>query len=133
MDFEEYISTLVSNFVDSYGISTKDIKINTNICKTELGIDRAIPCGLLINEILSNCLKHAFPDNRGEISIKTSTDDHNYTLRIKDNGIGLPEKFDIKKSETLGFQLITALIQQLGGYITVARQTGTEFTIVFPK
>ncbi len=133
LDFDEYITTLVSNFVDSYGISTKDIKISTNICKTELSIDRAIPCGLLINEILSNCLKHAFPDKRGEISIKTSTDARNCTLRIKDNGIGLPENFDIKKSETLGFQLITALIQQLGGYIAVAAQPGTEFKIVFPK
>jgi PAS domain S-box-containing protein len=133
LDFDEYISTLVSNFVDSYGISTKDIKINTNICKTELSIDRAIPCGLLINEILSNCLKHAFPDKRGEISIKTSTDDQNCTLIIKDDGIGLPEKFDIEKSETLGFQLITALIQQLGGFITVSTQAGTDFTIVFPK
>ncbi|MGB7292053.1 MAG: ATP-binding protein [Thermodesulfobacteriota bacterium] len=107
--------------------------LNTNICKTELSIDRAIRCGLLINEILSNCLKHAFPDKRGEISIRTSTDDQNCTLRIKDNGIGLPEKFDIKKSETLGFQLIAALIQQLGGLISVATQAGTEFTIVFPK
>ncbi len=133
LDFDEYIGTLVGNFIDSYGISTKDIKIDTNICETELSIDRAIPCGLLINEILSNCLKHAFPEKSGEISIKTSTDGQNYTLKIKDNGIGLPKKFDISKSETLGFQLITALIQQLGGYINVARQAGTEFTIVFPK
>jgi PAS domain S-box-containing protein len=133
LNFEEYISTLVSNFVDSYGISTKDIRINTDICKTELGIDRAIPCGLLINEILSNSLKYAFPDKRGEISIKMSTDDQNYTLRIQDNGIGLPVNFDIKKSETLGFQLIMALIQQLGGSSTIGTQAGTEFAIVFPK
>jgi len=98
-----------------------------------LDINRAIPCGLIINELVSNSLKHAFPDGRrGEIAVKMDKNKRGkYLLLVKDTGIGFPEGVDFHQTETLGMQLVTDLVRQLDGNIKLKRDEGTEFRIVF--
>lgn len=133
IDFGQYLKNLLTNLVLSYGINTEKIGIELNVKNTFLSIDIAIPCGLLINELISNALKHAFPgETTGKISIEMySTDNVNFTLKIKDDGIGIPESIDFKNTDTLGMELITTLTSQLEGTIELNRSEGTEFIIKF--
>ena len=96
-------------------------------------MDTAIPCGLIINELVTNSLKHAFSDERrGEIVIETVYHSNNkFTLTIKDNGKGIPEDVDYYNSRTVGFNLINSLVRQLGGNLVINRSEGTEFKITF--
>jgi two-component sensor histidine kinase len=96
-------------------------------------MDTAMPCGLLINEVVSNSLKYAFPDEQeGEIRIELHKQpDHRIMLNISDNGVGLPADIDFEHSESLGLQLITALTSQLDGELAVSREKGTKFSITF--
>jgi two-component sensor histidine kinase len=100
-----------------------------------LDINRAIPCGLIISELVSNCLKHAFPEKKeGRITIRMDSDAKGAkTLVIKDNGIGLPEGLDFRKAETLGLQLVADLVHQINGSIDLkeAKGEGTEFCVKF--
>lgn len=103
-------------------------------------IEKAVPCSLIVNEQLSNSLKHAFPldtfpkDRIGEIRIRFMLDtaEGNYILDFRDNGVGLPEGMDPQKTGTLGMQLIYGLAQQLAGSVTLERGTGVHYTITFP-
>ena len=95
-------------------------------------VNNAVPLGLIINELVTNCLKYAFPDDRnGIISIKFHKDDDEYLLEVSDNGIGIPEDFDIEKSDSLGMLLITSLTSQIQGELEVQRSPGTTFRIKF--
>ena len=95
-------------------------------------IDTAIPCGLIINELVSNALKHAFPNDRpGEINISFTHDQDVLILVISDNGLGFPEDVDFKKSKSLGLQLVNTLTHQLMGQITLDKTTGSTFTLQF--
>ena len=113
------------------------ISLKTNIEDIVFGIDTAIPCGLVINELISNCLKHAFPEDRtGTITVifnKNKIEDGlEYNMVVSDNGIGIPEDLDIRKTKSLGLQLIITLIEhQLRGMIELDRTKGTEFRIKF--
>jgi len=111
----------------------RNIDFKIEVKDVYLDINRAIPCGLIIGEIVSNSLKHAFPDGKGgEIFVKMHADKKDkYALMIKDTGIGIPEGLDFHKTETLGMQLVTDLVQQLGGNIELRRNRGTEFKITF--
>ena len=112
----------------------KGISFNLDIETVLMTIDAAIPCGLLINELLSNAMKHAFPNEReGEISIALhTTNEEEIELRISDNGIGLPKDFDVRKTESLGLQLVFMLgEQQLGGTVELTGNQGTTFFIRF--
>ena len=107
--------------------------MNTDVQNVFLDINKAIPCGLIINELVSNSLKHAFPNNkRGEISIKLSSNQKNKTkLTVRDTGIGLPKSVDFHDPETLGLQLVSDLIEQIEGTIKLERTAGTAFHITF--
>jgi two-component sensor histidine kinase len=95
-------------------------------------VDTAIPCGLIINELLSNALQHAFPDDRrAEIGITFTQDQGEFILVITDNGIGFPIDLDYKKSASLGLQLVATLTNQLNGQMTLERKDGSMFTIRF--
>jgi two-component sensor histidine kinase len=108
-------------------------------------MDTAIPLGMIVNELVSNSLKHAFPaSDKGEIRIKLSREENGkciksinedcsiaYVLSVSDNGIGIPENIDIEDLESLGLQLVTSLVDQLGGELEMKRNNGTEFTIRF--
>lgn len=133
IDFAQYLRNLVTNLFSSYNVSQRiNLKITTD--EIHLGIDEAVPCGLIINEIISNSLKYAFPSDRlGEVNINlTLTKNNLVILLIGDNGIGIPHNIDIKNTETLGLKLVRALTNQLGGDWEIHRETGTQFKITFP-
>ena len=134
IDLKEYIDDLVSGLFQSYGISEDKVALNINAENVLLGIDSAIPCGLIINELVSNSLKHAFPeDESGEINILIhSTDEDMIELSIGDNGIGIPEDLDFRRTESLGLRIVNVLVEnQLHGEITLNRDRGTKFRIKF--
>jgi two-component sensor histidine kinase len=99
-----------------------------------MSINTAVPCGLIINELVSNALKYAFEGRQeGQISIRLSQPDPSTLLLVvKDNGIGLPQGFDLGRAETLGLKLVNGLTQQISGKISLKNGQGTEFTIQFP-
>ncbi|MBD2440380.1 PAS domain-containing protein [Nostoc sp. FACHB-110] len=134
IDFAQYIPDLTTHLFDSYNVSSNYIKLNIQV-DASLDIETAIPCGLIINEIVSNALKYAFPDNRtGEIQVGlTQENQHDFILTIRDNGIGLPADFESKKVTTLGITLVQGLVKQLKGTMEIHAQQGTEFKIKFTK
>jgi|GEM_PF-1914137 len=133
IDFKEYINDLAANLFESYRKS-ENIKININVKDIFLDIDLAIPTGLIINELITNSLKYAFPGSmKGEINISfRSTDENSFELVIGDNGIGFPKDLDFRKTKSLGLHLVTILAEkQLHGSIDINRNKGTEFQIKF--
>lgn len=135
IDFNDYVKSLIESLLASFGSQTKQITINSHINDVFLDLDTAIPCGLIINELLSNALKHAFPQNQpGAIEISFAPDQqHAFKLVISDNGIGLHDELDIKKCKSLGLQLVARLaIDQLRGYVSYEQNKGAKFTIHFP-
>ncbi|MBF0541939.1 MAG: PAS domain S-box protein [Nitrospirae bacterium] len=135
VDFNEYIISLSNTLFKTYGINVNNIHLNIEVKDVHIEMDLAVPCGLLINELLSNALKHAFPNKKsGEIFISMNkVEENNIELIIRDNGIGLSEEFDINKTKTLGWQLIMGLAEiQLHGKVNVERTNGVEFKAKFP-
>jgi two-component sensor histidine kinase len=133
IDASQYIRKLADKLFDSYRIGPSRIGLNIDVPSAVIDIDTMIPCGLIVNELVSNSLKHAFPDNmEGELFIglyKTINDE--FTLIVKDNGIGMPADLDIYKTVSLGMQIVTGLIKQIKGSLDVSREGGTEFKITF--
>ncbi len=133
VDFADYIDTLVDRLFKSYGIGTDHISLAVHVSNIRLNIHMAIPCGLIINELVSNCLKHAFPDGRkGNIQVEMQPDGSFISLGVRDNGIGLPEDYKLKKAGSLGLQLVDILVEQLQGSLVVDRSLGTSFRVTFP-
>jgi PAS domain S-box-containing protein len=132
IDFNTYIESLAQELIRSYGVNTDVITVRIEVDKVSLGVDAAIPCGLIINELVSNCVKHAFPGGKGEITVALHFNDGNTELIVKDNGIGIPDTIDIRNTETLGLRLVTILTEdQLKGTVILTRDEGTEFRIIF--
>lgn len=133
IDFADYIEALASYLFQSYGVNRNLIELKIDVEPISLNLDTAIPCGLLLNELLSNALKYAFPESRpGVITIKlTSECDRRLMITVQDNGIGLPKGFEPENPKTLGFQLIQALTEQLEGELDIKPDPGTQFTIRF--
>jgi PAS domain S-box-containing protein len=133
INFKEYIEGIVSNILESYCIKS-NIKIDINIENIQINIDSAVPCGLIINELVTNSLKYAFPEGRqGKIQISLKSNDNNMIqLSISDDGIGISKDMDIRNTKSLGLHLVTALAEgQLQGKIILNREIGTEFQIIF--
>jgi PAS domain S-box-containing protein len=133
VDMGGYTRNLVFDLYHSYRTQESSVRLTTNIEDITLGITEAIPCGLIINELISNALKHAFPEGReGEITIELVKEGANRTtLTVSDNGIGFPEQVDWLNSPSLGLTLINSLVGQLEGTIELDRRGGTTFTIRF--
>jgi PAS domain S-box-containing protein len=132
IDFSDYLEDLANYLFASSTQDTGRIRLNIEVEKVLLGMDEAIPCGLIVNELISNSLQHAFPDDReGEISVRCYLDEGGITLTVSDNGIGLPTGLDFRNTETLGLQLVTLLVLQLQGQIELHGNTGTSFMIRF--
>ncbi|MBW1917708.1 MAG: PAS domain S-box protein [Deltaproteobacteria bacterium] len=134
IDLPSYIKTLVEGLYQTYRADSTKIALKLAVEDVHLGVDIAIPCGLIINELVSNSLKYAFPDHKkGEINLSLhSMGDQKLELIIRDNGVGLPEDFDFNKAESLGLHLVHILIEeQLQGKIRLNRTGGTEFIIEF--
>src|ERR1017187_3987161 len=132
IDFSEYVSELISNLFSSYSLNSALITLHQNINNILLEIDLAINLGLIINELVSNVFKHAFPTgSKGNLYISLKNDEQNYELIIEDDGIGFISEIDFRKTESLGLQLIIRLVEQIGGEIFLFRDNGTKFVIKF--
>ncbi len=132
IDFGEYAEKLVGNLLTSYGVDTGRIGIEMKIGKMPLNIDKIIVCGLILNELVSNSLKYAFPKGKGRIYIGLEQGpDSMIKLTVSDNGVGLPKGFEPKNSESLGLQLVEALTSQLEGKLEMERRNGVMFRISF--
>jgi len=134
IDFGDYISSLATELFHTYNADPGFIKLNINVENILLDINTAIPLGLIVNELITNSLKHAFPKgNKGEINVDFHPIDGHYEFTVKDNGIGFPEYIDFQNTDSLGLQLINSLTSQIDGEIELDRNNGTEFKIKFPE
>jgi PAS domain S-box-containing protein len=133
IEFREYIESLVTSLFHSYGRPA--VSFNTDVQDVRLSIDTAIPFGLIINELVTNALKHAFPQGRtGEIKVSlTPSQDGGVRLSVADNGVGMPVHIDLEKTTSLGLQLVGILTHQLMGTIEIRREGGTTFSIFIPQ
>nr|WP_319374618.1 PAS domain S-box protein [uncultured Methanobacterium sp.] len=132
--FEDYVQRLVSDLFYSYNTTVKKVKFRVDVENVDLNMETAVPCGLIISELFSNSLKHAFPHGReGEVYVSLKKEDGEYELVISDNGIGIPHDFNFKHPESLGLQLINNLTKQLDGEIKLDRSHGTKFIITFKE
>jgi PAS domain S-box-containing protein len=132
--FVRYVVDLTGHLFDIYNVSSNTVKLKLDIDNIFLDLDTAIPCGLIINELVANSLKYAFPNNRkGEIEVKFHSNIEGImTLIVRDNGIGIPDKFDINTASSLGLTVVQGLVEQLEGSLELDRSQGTEFRITFP-
>ncbi|MCZ7401919.1 MAG: PAS domain S-box protein [Candidatus Methanoperedens sp.] len=134
IDLKEYIRDLANAIFQSCGVKNGMIVLNINIENVHLGVDHSIPLGLIVNELITNSLKYAFPGER-KAEIKVSLhliDENTFELIISDNGVGIPYNVDFRKTESLGLRLVTLLVEnQLKGKIDLDRSKGTEFNIKF--
>ncbi len=134
IDFGEYIKSLAKGLFTSHGVDTNKIKLNIEIKAVSLDIENAIPCGLIINELVSNSLKYAFPQGKeGKISISLRLiNGDEFELSVSDDGVGIPEDLDIRNMESMGLDLVTVLAEdQLDGKIDLNRTGGTRYHIRF--
>jgi len=135
VDFGQYVNGLATYLVRSYAGDSRSFNLHVDVQDVSLGVDIAIPCGLIINELVSNCLKHAFlPGTQGEVAVTLRREGERYLLRVEDNGVGLPGDIDLKKVESLGLQLVETLSTQIGASIAVSTGPGqgAAFEISFP-
>jgi len=134
IDFGDYIQTLANGLYRTYVMDSSLIKLNIDVKDVMLDIDQSIPLGLIVNELVTNSLKHAFPPGEsGEIDIKFYSQDDKYILEVKDNGMGFPEDVDYKNTDSLGLRLVTSLTEQLDGEIEFNNGSGTSFKIIFTE
>jgi PAS domain S-box-containing protein len=133
VDLREYITRLVNELYISYGVDPARVRLDLDLEEVQMEIETAIPCGFIINELVSNCLKHAFHSRkRGALRISLSSGDGGAVrLSVSDDGVGLPRGFDFTKTESLGLQLVCGLVTQLRGTIELGKDAGTEFRIEF--
>lgn len=135
VDFQSYISELIKILYESFNVRADRVALKMHFEDFSFGVKTALPCGLVINELVSNSLKYAFPDNRkGEITISlTPCEQGKVELIVSDNGIGMPEDMDINKAETVGLNMIRFFVKNmLRGKMELRRENGTEAIIRFP-
>jgi PAS domain S-box-containing protein len=132
INIKTYITSIITEIISLYRIDTSAITTEINIRDIGLDLESAVPCCLIINELLTNAFKHAFPDNRGGVlNVCFTKTDETYTLIIQDNGIGMPEGFNYLEASTLGLQLINVLTRQLSGTFQIKSDRGTEAVVTF--
>ncbi|UBF24482.1 PAS domain S-box protein [Kovacikia minuta CCNUW1] len=138
ISFGQYLRTLVNNLFRSYGVREQQITIKLDVEDLQLTLNTAIPCGLIINELVSNALKYAFPGEQlGVVQVylcqEASATENWVVLTIEDNGVGIPDRVNWETTESLGLRIVRNLITQLGGTLTLDRREGTCFHITFPN
>ena len=130
----EYIKSLVADLLNSFSMATRvDVKVDVD--DVDINLDMAIPCGLIINELVTNSLKHAFAGREeGRLMITMHhREDHTFELIVRDDGAGLPDDFETRSRASLGMQLVNVLVRQLGGELKTENDQGARFLIVFPE
>lgn len=131
IDFGIYLNKLLSSIIRSYQVDNT-ININTKVESLYMGIETAMPCGLIINELSTNSIKHAFPNrDQGNIFVELESVNDSYVLTYADNGIGLPENINFANSKKLGLLVVETLVNQLNGVMEIDRSNGTKFVIKF--
>jgi two-component sensor histidine kinase len=133
INFGDYVRTLGELLFKSFAVTVDAVVLDVAGTDLFLDIDTAVPCGLIVNEVLSNALKHAFPGGRGTIFVRLERRDDHCVMTIRDDGVGLPPQFDLQSIDTLGLQLVRGLVQQIDGCLEVRSVIGTEFRIDFPS
>jgi two-component sensor histidine kinase len=140
VNLSDYIESLVMHLIQIYAVAPDRISLQLNLEAILLNLDTAVPCGLILNELVSNALKHGFPGNRGgTIWINLCylrppvpcEESNTFELVVGNDGVKLPELPDLSRAKSLGFQLVSVLIQQLEGQIEVSQSQGTEFKLRF--
>jgi PAS domain S-box-containing protein len=128
-----HVEALCAHLYRSYSVDPERIALDLRIADVALDLDRSIGCGLIIHELVSNAIKHAFPDGRaGRVTVQLEALPEGwYALSVADNGVGLPPGFDPARSDTLGLQLVADLAEQLGATLTLGGDGGATFTILF--
>jgi two-component sensor histidine kinase len=129
----EYLNNLVLDILRSYSSVSSNITADIDVEEIYLNIDTALPMGLIVNELVSNSIKHAFPEGKGQIYVKLESKEDMYILTVKDNGIGIPDDIDPFESSSLGLKLVTSLSIQLEGDLDVIRDGETSFILTFKE
>jgi PAS domain S-box-containing protein len=135
VDFEDYVKSLSYNLFSTYGINTNKVHLELKVAKHSIDMNKAIPCGLIVNELLSNSLKHAFPKGKsGKVIVGLLINQNDeFELTVEDNGIGMKKEIDLDNLDSLGLQLIDALTSQLKGKISFESKNGLKTKLVFPS
>jgi two-component sensor histidine kinase len=131
--FRDYVHNLCASLFSSYGIDSSRIGLRIDVDEVSFAIDTAIPCGLIIQELVSNSLKYAFPEERcGTVRISLQTEkEHSMVLTVADDGVGLPETVDVFETNSLGLRLVRILASQMDGSVECSSENGTAFRIIF--
>ncbi len=134
IDFGEYVRNLVIHLFHVYQVDPARVRYEFNLSPSRFDVNLAIPLGLIVNELVLNSLQHAFPEDReGRITVRLARSGESFhTLEIADDGVGLPGKINLAEAESIGFQLVAMLIEQIGGVVKTETKSGTSFTITFP-
>jgi two-component sensor histidine kinase len=138
INFKDYIHNLVHYLRRSYTQTVPNVEIHFNVEEVNIEMDQAVPLGLIVNELVSNSLKHAFPSGHsariGEVWITARREPSSgLVVSVGDNGVGIPENLDIENSSTMGLQLVRSFVIQLRGQLTIQRKPGTTFTVTIPE
>lgn len=134
LDFGAYVSALTHDLFSAFRVSSSEVRLALQIEPVVLDVDRAVPCGLILNELVTNSLKHAFPGGRsGEIRVELHSQNGEIVLRVSDDGVGLPPGFDCRRSASLGLRIVHILAGQVNGNLTCRSEgRGAGFTLAFP-
>jgi PAS domain S-box-containing protein len=132
--FSDYVKSLVHNISQAVDLRSKSIALTLDVDEIVLPVDKAVPCGLIVNELMTNAVKHAYPQRaQGTITIRFRQEaDHDGVLTIADDGVGLAPGFDLGKTSSLGLQLVTTLTRQLNGRLDIGGGPGAKFSVTFP-
>jgi two-component sensor histidine kinase len=135
VSFPEYVRDLTNNILTSYALPARSVLVKLDVDDLSLSLDLAVPCGLILNELMSNCLKHAFPlGHSGTVYVSFHAEGADeLCLAVQDDGVGMPAEVDLERTSSLGWRLIRALAQQLGGVVQCQTAGGTLVEIRFAR
>jgi two-component sensor histidine kinase/CheY-like chemotaxis protein len=134
VSFPEYVRDLTNNILTSYTLPASSVRVNLDVDDLSLSLDSAVPCGLILNELMSNCLKHAFPlGHSGTVHVGFHAAGDQLCLVVRDDGVGMPADVDLERTSSLGWRLIRALVQQLGGFVQCHTAGGTVVELRFAR
>jgi two-component sensor histidine kinase len=135
VSFPEYVRDLTNNILTSYTLPASSVRVNLEVDDDlSLSLDSAVPCGLILNELMSNCLKHAFPlGHSGTVHVGFHAAGDQLCLVVRDDGVGMPAEVDLERTSSLGWRLIRALVQQLGGFVQCHTAGGTVVELRFAR
>ncbi len=134
IDFAEYVGQLAAHLRSSFDTPVGAVDIHVEVCRAPLPLETAIPCGMIVNELVSNAMQHAFPGGRGgEIRIAFHADNDRHVLTVGDNGVGISPDCADRRPKSLGLNVVDALVRQLHGRLEVQRDGGTRYSICFPE